>query len=63
MMNRFNIWKFNYRDIEYKANRRLGKKDEGREMHVTDYLILLTLLVLIYVKPIPDSVPYAMPTG
>lgn len=59
MMNRFNIWKFNYRNIEYKANRRLGKKDEDREMHVTDYLILLTLLVLIYVKPIPDSVPYA----
>ena len=59
MMNRFNIWKFNYRNIEYKANRRLGKKDEDSEMSVTDYLILLTLLVLIYVRPIPDSVPYA----
>ena len=28
MKNRFSIWKFNYRDIERKSNRRLGKKEE-----------------------------------
>ena len=59
MKNRFSIWKFNYRDIERKSNRRLGKKEEDWKMGIGNWAVLIVPFVLIELKPIPDSVPYA----
>lgn len=60
MKSRFNIWKFNYRDIERKANRRLGSKDsDDDKLHIIDWLILAVLVVFLKLKPIPESIPYS----
>lgn len=59
MKNRFSIWKFNYRDIERKSNRRLGKKEDDWKMGVGDWIVLLVMFVLTKFQPIPDSVPHA----
>lgn len=59
MKNRFSLFKYNYRDIERKANRRLGKRADNSTMRLADWVIMTVLFVLIKLKPIPDSVPHA----
>lgn len=58
MKSRVSFGKLSFREIERKANRRLGKDPNEGKMKVADWLVMLVLFLLIKVDIIPESVPY-----
>ncbi|MBR4951566.1 MAG: hypothetical protein IKY56_01065 [Alistipes sp.] len=59
MKNRFSIFKHRYRLVESQAMRRLGKKspDDGK-LEFADILICFSILGLLNIDLLPESVPY-----
>ena len=57
MRSRFNLFRFRYKDIERKANRRLGKMPDESRFKIGDLFVFLgsTLLMTCY---IPSSVEH-----
>lgn len=51
MRSRFSIWRFNYRDIQRKANRRLGKSPDEGKFRLADLFFLAAFFMMSFDVP------------
>lgn len=57
MRSRFSIWRFNYRDIARKANRRLGKSPDEGKFRLADLFFLAAFFMMSFDVPL-DKVEF-----
>ena len=57
MRSRFSIWRFNYRDIQRKANRRLGKSPDEAKFRLADIFFLAAFFMMSFDVPL-DKVEF-----